>query len=203
MYNKTLTEFTELLASKAAVPGGGGAAGLVGALSASLGCMAANLTSGKKKFKDVQPLIEEKIEVLNSLRLTFLEDINKDAECFEPLSKAYSIPKDDPTRNEVLESCLHQAAQGPYNLLVHTTELIEHLQQLLPMTSALVISDVATAASLAESVLKCAAINVTVNTKLMTDKQYAASLNTEVEKLVADYSEIASNLYKEVYERMK
>ena len=42
--------FSEQLFSKAPVPGGGGAAALIGSLAASLGGMAANLTIGKKKF---------------------------------------------------------------------------------------------------------------------------------------------------------
>ena len=42
-------EFAAQLASKAPVPGGGGAAALIGALAAALGAMAARLTVGKKK----------------------------------------------------------------------------------------------------------------------------------------------------------
>ena len=43
-------EFTEKLASGAPVPGGGGAAALMGALGAALCAMAGNLTVGKPRF---------------------------------------------------------------------------------------------------------------------------------------------------------
>jgi formiminotetrahydrofolate cyclodeaminase len=46
---KNCTEFIELLASKAAVPGGGGAAALTGAIGMALGSMVCNLTVGKQK----------------------------------------------------------------------------------------------------------------------------------------------------------
>ena len=47
MLNKSVTEFTEALASKAAVPGGGGASALVGAIGIALGDMVGELTDRK------------------------------------------------------------------------------------------------------------------------------------------------------------
>ena len=46
--------FSEQLFSKAPVPGGGGAAALIGSLAAALGAMAANLTIGKKNFSPLR-----------------------------------------------------------------------------------------------------------------------------------------------------
>ena len=48
----TCTEFVEVLASKAPVPGGGGASALVGAVGTALGNMVGSLTVGKKKYAD-------------------------------------------------------------------------------------------------------------------------------------------------------
>ena len=50
----TCEEFVEVLASKAPVPGGGGASALVGAIGTALGNMVGSLTLGKKKYADVQ-----------------------------------------------------------------------------------------------------------------------------------------------------
>ena len=47
--SKSCGEFVELLASRAPVPGGGGASALVGALGTALGNMVGSLTVGKKK----------------------------------------------------------------------------------------------------------------------------------------------------------
>ena len=54
MYKKTIYEFNSNLASKDAVPGGGSASALVGALSASLANMAIELTYGKKKYLEYE-----------------------------------------------------------------------------------------------------------------------------------------------------
>lgn len=48
--NQSCQEFTEVLASRAPVPGGGGASALVGALGVALGEMVGNLTVGKKNM---------------------------------------------------------------------------------------------------------------------------------------------------------
>ena len=55
----TCTEFVEVLASKAPVPGGGGASALVGAVGTALGNMVGSLTVGKKKYADVEDLTEK------------------------------------------------------------------------------------------------------------------------------------------------
>ena len=54
MYKKTIYEFNSSLASKDAVPGGGSASALAGALSASLANMAIELTYGKKKYLEYE-----------------------------------------------------------------------------------------------------------------------------------------------------
>ena len=86
-------EFVEVLASKAPVPGGGGASALVGAIGTALGNMVGSLTVGKKKYADVEEEMQElkaKCDVLQKELLTLVE---KDAEVFEPLSKAYGMPR--------------------------------------------------------------------------------------------------------------
>ena len=51
--DQSLRAFTEVLASKAPVPGGGGVSALVGALGTALGSMVGALTVGKKKYAAV------------------------------------------------------------------------------------------------------------------------------------------------------
>ena len=62
MQDKSIKEFVEVLSTKEPVPGGGGASAYVGALGIALGSMAGNLTTGKKKYAEV----EEEIKFLLS-----------------------------------------------------------------------------------------------------------------------------------------
>ena len=91
MTEMPLDEFLKQLASSAPVPGGGGASALVGALAISLGNMVGSLTTGKKKYADVEDDIQELNAKSEKLRLELLSLMAKDAEVFEPLSKAYEI----------------------------------------------------------------------------------------------------------------
>ena len=147
MKNLSLNEFTTQLSSSAPVPGGGGASALMGALSASLCSMVRNLTSGKKKYAEYQQDIERIIDEAVRLNEVMLELINKDAEAFEPLSKAYSIPKEEPGRDEILEKALYDAAVAPMEIVRTSRKVADLITELKTKGSRLAISDVGVAAA--------------------------------------------------------
>ena len=82
----------ETLASKAPVPGGGGASALGGALASALGQMVSNLTIGKKRYADVETEVKEICEHLEKIQKDLLDLADQDAEVFAPLARAYSLP---------------------------------------------------------------------------------------------------------------
>ncbi len=193
--------FTEVLASKAAVPGGGGASALVGAIGIALGNMVGSLTVGKKKYADVEEDVKALMEKAEALRTALLECIRKDAEAFEPLSRAYGIPKDDPSRDEVMEKCLRDAAAAPLEILDLCCEAIDLQREFADKGSVLAVSDAATGVVFCWSAMYGAAVNVKVNTKAMKDKEYAAGINAHVDEQMAKYWPIAEKVYKDVYGR--
>ena len=106
---QTCEDFIEVLASKAAVPGGGGAAALTGAIGIALGNMVGSLTVGKKTYADVEDEIIECKKEADEIAKEFLELMDKDAEAFEPLSRAYGLPKSTP--EEIAEVIAPQFAE--------------------------------------------------------------------------------------------
>ena len=201
MLNKSVTEFTEALASKAAVPGGGGASALVGAIGIALGDMVGELTVGKKKYADVEEDVKALMARAQELRVRLLSCVNKDAEAFEPLSRAYGIPKDDPTRDEVMEKCLRDAAAAPLEILDLCCEAIDLQREFAAKGSVLAISDAATGVVFCWSAMYGAAVNVKVNTKSMKDREYAEKINAHVDAQVAKYWPVAEKVYQDVYGR--
>lgn len=184
--NVTIEDFIKELSSKAPVPGGGGASALVGAIGVSLCAMVGNLTSGKKKYAEYQEDIERMILMAEASAQTMLGLIKKDAEVFEPLSKAYGIPKDTPGRDEVLEKALILAASAPMEMLDEVTRVIDIIEELELKGSRLAISDVAVAAAACKSALEGAVMNVYINSKLMKNVDYAKELNKKATKMVED-----------------
>ena len=104
--DKTVTVFTEELASPAPTPGGGGASALIGAIGVGLADMVGELTVGKKKYADVEEEIKALMAEAQEIRREFLRLIDADAEAFAPLAAAYGIPKDDPNRAAIMEEAL-------------------------------------------------------------------------------------------------
>ena len=198
MIEKSMELFLEELSSAAPVPGGGGASAAAGAMSAALGSMVGNLTTGKKKYAEYQSEIEEIIAKAGALRDDFKTLVEKDAEVFEPLAKAYSIPKDEPGRDEILESCLKTAASAPYEMVVKACETAGILERLTVIGSRLAISDVGVGAALCRSAAEGAAMNVYINTKLMKDRAYAEGLNEKTVKAVAEVRKSCDETYETV-----
>jgi formiminotetrahydrofolate cyclodeaminase len=80
---------------------------------------------------------------------------------------------------------------------------IELHRRLADKCSVLAISDVATGVVMCSAALQGAAMNVRVNTRLMKDKDYAASLDTQVDELVGKYCKIADEIYESVWNKLK
>ena len=202
LQNKTVKEFTELLAAKTSVPGGGGACALVAAVGIALGNMVGQFTIGKKKYADVEPDIISLMEKADKLCLALLECIDKDAQAFEPLSQAYSIPKDDPNRDRVMEECLQSAAMVPYEILELACQAVDLLRDFADKGSKLMISDAATGSAMMASAIKGAAVNVRINTSSMKDRKYADELDKKVNDLVQEYTLKADLIYSDVMKRI-
>ena len=194
-------EFTEKLASKSAVPGGGGASALAGAIGVALGDMVGELTVGKKKYADVEEDVKTLMAKAQDLRVKLLACVEKDAVAFEPLSRAYGIPKDDPTRDEVMEKCLRDAAAAPLEILDLCCEAIELQRGFADKGSVLAISDAATGAAICRGAMYGAAVNVKVNTKAMKDRDYADKINARVDAQIEKYRRMAEQVYEDVYRR--
>ena len=199
---KNVDKFLADLASSAPTPGGGGAAALVGALAIALGNMVGNLTLGKKKYADVQGDIAALNAKAEALRADFVALIDADVEAFEPLSKAYGIPKDDPSRSEVMEAALKRAAEPPMVILHKCVKAFELVEEYAAKGSALAISDAGCAAALAIAAMKAAALNVRINTKSMTDREAADKMNAETDALLVKYEKTAGKIYENVAGRL-
>jgi formiminotetrahydrofolate cyclodeaminase len=199
----TCSEFVDVLASKAPVPGGGGASALVGAVGTALGSMVGNLTVGKKKYADVETDIIAIMEKTAALQKELLRLVDEDAVVFEPLSKAYGIPKDDPSREKIMEDALKAACSVPMDIMRACCRAIELHEELAAKGSALALSDVGVGVIFCKSALMGASLNVFINTKSMTDKAYAASIEKEADELLSKYCAQADTIYDSVIKRLR
>ncbi len=201
--DRNVCAFTEVLASKDPVPGGGGASALVGAVGIALSSMVGNLTIGKPKYADIEEEAKYIVEEGENIRIQLLELIDADAEAFEPLSRAYGIPKDDPSRDAVMEEALRVACAVPIDMMCTLGRAIELHVRMGQIGTAIALSDVGVGAVFCKTAMRGAALNVFVNTRLMKDKEYAGKLERAASSLLDTYCPIADKVYECVLEKIR
>ncbi|HHW30417.1 MAG TPA: cyclodeaminase/cyclohydrolase family protein [Clostridiaceae bacterium] len=202
MVEKSCKEFVEMLASSAPVPGGGGASAMVGSLGVALASMVGNLTLGKKKYEHFQDDIKRILEKAKELQKELLLLVEKDAEVFEPLSKAYGLPKNTEEerkiKDEILENALKSACSVPIEIMKKSLEAIYLHEELLTKGSRIVLSDVGVGVLFCKASLVGASLNVFINTKMMKDREYASKINEEAIKMLEEGKEKADAVYTAV-----
>lgn len=200
-------EFVEVLASKAPVPGGGGASALVGAVGTALGNMVGSLTVGKKKYADVEEEMYALKEEASALQADFLRLIERDAEVFEPLAKAYGMPRETEEEKaekaRVMAIVLKDACSVPMEIMEKCCEALDLIVEFAAKGSALAISDAGVGAAFCKAALLGASLNVFINTKSMADKEYAAELNAKADAMLEKYTKIADEVFESVNARLR
>ncbi len=195
MLNKSCKDFNEVLASKAPVPGGGGAAAMGGAIGMALSNMVGNLTIGKKKYADVEAeaieLVEKGAKVIAGLEAL----VDKDAEVFEPLSKAYGMPKETDEEKklkaETMEACGKTACSVPLDIMRLSYEGIKIHRRMGEIGTMIAISDVACGVVFLKAALISGSLNVIININGIKDQEFNKAAKAEMDQLLADGSKIA------------
>ena len=195
-------EFIDVLASSAPIPGGGGASALVGAIGVALGNMVGSLTVGKKRYADVEEDIIRCKKETDEITKRLLELVAKDAEVFEPLSKAYSLPKSTPEelakKEEVMAVVLKDACEVPLEIMKTCARGLDLMKEFAEKGSRIALSDAGVGATLLKSALQGASLNIYINTKSMKDRVLAQQLNDETDSLRKIYEKKADEIFENV-----
>ena len=203
MTGLSIDDFLEELSSAKPVPGGGGASAVSAALGAALSNMVLHLTEGKKKYAGYQDEMISMIERLNGLIKDLSMGADKDAEAFEPLSRAYGLKKDTPEeqeyRDKVMGEALKTASEAPLELMENILKAAERVSEI---GSVLAISDAGAAAQLLNASMKAASLNVFINTGLMKDKDEASGMNEKAMKLIMECDGCCTRAYDRVLSRI-
>ena len=195
---KSCREFVTVLASDAPAPGGGGASALVAALGTALGNMVGSLTVGKKKYADVEAEIVALKAKCDALQTELLDQVPADAEGFVPLAKAYGIPKDDPSRPEILEQATITACQVPMHIMELCCKSLDAIKIFADKGSRLAVSDAGCGAVIVKSALQAASLNVFINTKTLANRAIAEEMNAKCLGMLETYGKLADEIFETV-----
>ena len=202
MADMEMKEFLKVLSSSAPVPGGGGASGYAAAIGMSLGSMVANLTTGKKKYAEYEEEIQQILVQAEKIAGELAAFMDKDAEAFEPLSKAYGLQRNTEeeikVRHQIMEEALVKASEAPIALMEKIMEAMQVLERLAVIGSRIAISDVGVGIQMCKAALNGASLNVYINTKLMKKREIAERMNAKTDALLDKGNALADAVYAEV-----
>ncbi len=180
-------DFLEALASGSATPGGGAAAAYTAAEGAALVAMVARLTIGRKKYAEVEALMQSLLEQAEGLRADLSTAVQRDSSAFEAVMSAMRMTKETPEEQAARTAAVEEATWGallvPLEVARKALEVKALAVQALGAGNINAISDAATSAALAQAALFGAGYNVRINVKALKDPARASSQLEELYEL--------------------
>ncbi len=183
-------------------PGGGSVSALVGALGLTMGCMAANFTIGKKKFRDVEPTVKGMLATLEGCREELLRLTDEDTRAYATVSTAYGMHKETEeekrARSAAIQDALKIAMAPPLESLRQCRKAIEALAKLVDIANPNLISDVGVSALLAEAALGGAKLNVEINLSLLKGDRLVTEARDEINETASSCKALVRNIVSKV-----
>ena len=90
----TIKEFIHKVISNDPVPGGGSVSAFNGALATSLAAMVANLTIGRKKYAEVNEVMEDLSARFEELARQLIIDVDRDSDAYNRVFASFKLPKE-------------------------------------------------------------------------------------------------------------
>ncbi|MGZ8217534.1 methenyltetrahydrofolate cyclohydrolase [Methylomagnum sp.] len=204
--DKPVQQFLDELASKAATPGGGSAAAIMGAMGAALVSMVCNLTLGKKNYEAVQDGMKDLLVKSEDLRSRLTDMVRADVEVFNQVMVAYGLPKetdeDKQARSLAIQAALKAATDVPLDCAEACAEVVRISQFTAEHGNRNAVSDAGVAVEVAYAALRSAALNVYVNTGAIKDEAFVASRLERLDRILAGQHDLKEEIYQIVKSRL-
>ena len=186
----TIQEFLAKAASNSPVPGGGSVAALSASLAASLTEMVARLTIGKKGYE----LFEQEMKIIANeaflLRKKFTQDIDNDANAYNDVMSAYTLPKkteeETLVRQQTIQDGLKQAALIPLDVAKGAAKLMELTRKAVEKGNKNAVTDGVVGAMMAKTAALAALYNVKINLNTIKDETFVEKVSKQIKKLEAE-----------------
>ena len=194
----TLQQFIDKVISNDPVPGGGSVSALNGALAASLSAMVANHTVGRKKYVEVNDLMQELAARLETAARRLLADVDRDSEAYDRVFSAFKLPKDTDeqkaVRSEAIQRETKYAAQVPMEVARAVHEILPHIATVAQRGNSNAVTDACVAMMCARTAVLGALLNVKINLSSIKDEAFVKAMAEEAARLEIDTMEQERNL---------
>lgn len=194
LQNLTLKDFIDELGSKSPAPGGGSIAALSASLASALASMVFNLTIGKKEYieydESLKTKVDESFKEVALYKEEFIELMERDTNAFLLLMEAFKMPKTTESeikaRKEKIAEGNKQSLNIPLEVAEKAYKLYEYIEVAVKYGNKNAISDAGVAASLVETAVEGAILNVKINIIGLKDEARKEELTEKCNKLLKD-----------------
>ena len=192
----TLMEFTGRLAAAEAVPGGGSASAIAGALGASLVAMVADLSAGRPRFAPYAATLTRCADLGRGLREELLRLADADSAAYATFAAAMKMPRETPEQQSARRAAIERAARGasevPWDCVRACSALATAAEALAGRSNPNAASDLLVASMLAEAGARGAAENVRVNLGSTGDDDYAERMRCDVDEALHEVASLVA-----------
>ncbi|GHV80922.1 formiminotransferase-cyclodeaminase [Spirochaetia bacterium] len=202
----TVDGFIQEMKSDSPAPGGGSASALAGSLSAALGIMVANLTTGNAQYAGVQGQVEKLRADLEPVLKDLERYVDEDTGAFNDVMAAFKLPKETEAeklaRRDAIQASMKAAASLPLLVAGDCLRALKGAVELLRIGNTNAASDAAVAGRLAYAGLWGAVYNVRINLGSVKDAEFNAAKRAEVTELLVRGEELTRELSRLADEKM-
>ena len=185
----TVKGFAEETSRESPAPGGGSVSAYMGALSASLVTMVANLSSHKPGWDEQWQQFANVAEEGMALQERLLHLVDEDTEAFNRIMAAFSMPKNTPeekaARSEAIQTATLFAAEVPLDTMKTSFEVFDVCRKMVETGNPNSVSDAGVGALAARAAVLGAGMNVKINAGSLKDRAKAEALIGEANELIA------------------
>lgn len=172
--------FAEETASESPAPGGGSISAYMGALSAALGTMVANLSAHKAGWDDRWEEFSDYAVQGNELMEKLLHLVDEDTEAFNRIMAVFAMPKGTETekaeREKAMEAATLYATEVPLRTLETAYQVFPLLKAMASKGNPASASDAGVGALAARAAVRGALLNVQINAAQLKNREKAEEL---------------------------
>ncbi|MBC9783099.1 cyclodeaminase/cyclohydrolase family protein [Heliobacterium chlorum] len=207
IFDLSLREVIAQSASSSPTPGGGSVSAIAASFGAAMVAMVGNLTTGKEKFKEVEPQVQEQLQKLQGI-LSRLENlVRADIEAFDAYMAVFKMPKDTEdqkaARAQAMQVAAKNATNVPLSIGETCLEALVSAVELAVVGNKMAISDVGVGAYLAEAALKGALLSVDINLPAIKDETFVAESAVRRDRLIEQALALRETAVAEVLKRIR
>ena len=184
----TLAQFANETASELPAPGGGSVSAYVGALGISLATMVANLSSHKRGWDERWEFFSQLAEQGQTLKDQLLFMVDEDTRAFNRILDAVRLPKQTETekqaRTTAIELATQYATQTPFKVMQLALQSMAIIKEMAVHGNPNSVSDAGVGAYCALAAVKGAYLNVCINAKDLSDKQFAQNITAQAQQIL-------------------